>query len=127
MLRRLSHEEAVLEESLGVSLNVFLGLTVGVMGFAAFATGQAIARTWKPVWHAVIYALLLGVGDRFLTFALFDGELLSSGSYLIDTSVLLAITLLGYRLNLARQMVRQYPWLYRRTGPFTWRRKHGAS
>jgi hypothetical protein len=62
---------------LGTSMPVFLGLTIVVIGFAAFMTGQALANTWKPVWHVVIYCLLLGLADRFLTFALFDGELLS--------------------------------------------------
>lgn len=119
-------EEKFLEELLGVRLSVFLGLTVVVMGFAAYATGQALANTWKPAWHALIYAMLLGFGDRFLGFALFDGELLSLGGYLIDTVVLVAIALVGYRLNLAGKMVRQYPWLYQRTGPFSWRRKPGA-
>ena len=116
-----------MEDLIGVSSGVFLGLTVCVMGFAAYATGQALANTWKPAWHAVIYALLLGFGDRFLGFALFEGELLSLSGYLIDSAVLVAIALVGYRLNLARKMVRQYPWLYQRTGPFSWRRKEGAS
>ncbi len=111
----------------GVSTGVFLGLTVGVMGFAAYVTGAALANTWKPAWHAVVYTVLLGFADRFLTFALFEGELLSLSGYLIDTGVLLAIAMLGYRLNLARKMVSQYPWLYRRTGPFSWRRREGAS
>lgn len=115
-----------MEELLGARLGVFLGLTVCVMGFAAYATGQALANTWKPLWHAVLYAVLLGFGDRFLGFALFEGELLSPSGYLIDTAVLVAIALLGYRLNLARKMVRQYPWLYQRSGPFSWRRKEGA-
>lgn len=124
--RRGRVEESALEELLGVRLSVFLGLTVVVIGFAAYATGQALANTWKPAWHAVIYAMLLGLGDRFLGFALFEGELLSLSGYLIDTAVLVAIALVGYRLNLARKMVRQYPWLYQRTGPFSWRRKPGA-
>ncbi len=106
---------------LGTSLWVFLGLTILVMGFAAFMTGQALANTWKPFWHAVIYCLLLGFADRFLTFALFDGELLSPTGYLIDAAVLIAITLFAYRLTQARKMVSQYPWLYRRMGPFGWK------
>ena len=116
-----------MEELLGVSAGVFLGLTVCVMGFAAYVTGQALANTWKPPWHAVIYAVLLGFGDRFLNFALFEGELLSLTGYLIDTGVLLVIAMVGYRLNLARKMVSQYPWLYQRAGPFSWRRREGAS
>ncbi len=111
----------------GVSAGVFFGLTVCVMGFAAYVTGQALANTWKPAWHAVVYTVLLGFADRFLTFALFEGELLSLTGYLIDTAVLLVIAMVGYRLNMARKMVSQYPWLYQRTGPFSWRRREGAS
>ena len=112
-----------MEELLGARLSVFFGLTVVVMGFAAYSTGQALANTWKPLWHAVAYVVLLGFADRFLTFALFEGELLSLSGYLIDTAVLVAIAVVGYRLNLARKMVLQYPWLYERSGPFGWRRK----
>lgn len=115
-----------MEAILGVHLGVFFGLTVGVMGFAAYTTGQALANTWKPAWHALVYALLLGFADRFLNFALFEGELLSLSGYLVDTAVLVAIAQFGYRLNLARKMVRQYPWLYERSGPFGWRRKPGG-
>jgi hypothetical protein len=106
---------------LGTSMSVFVGLTIVVMGFTAFMTGQALANTWKPVWHAVIYCLLLGFADRFLTFALFDGELLLATGYLIDTAVLIVITLFAYRLTQARKMVSQYPWLYRRAGLFGWK------
>ncbi|MFQ5994511.1 MAG: DUF6867 family protein, partial [Acidiferrobacterales bacterium] len=93
------------------------------MGFAAYMTGQGLANTWKPLWHVVVYCILLGFADRFLTFALFEGKLLSASGYVIDTAVLLAIGLFAYRLNQARKMVTQYPWLYERTGVFTWREK----
>ena len=105
---------------------MFVGLTLLVMGFAAFMTGQASANTWKPVHHALAYTLLLGCADRFLTFALFDGELLSLTGYLIDTATLMVIALLAYRLTQARKMVTQYPWLYERRGPFQWRPKGGT-
>ena len=107
-----------MEVLLGTSLGVFIGLTVFIVGFAAWMTGQALAITWKPVWHAVIYCLLLGCADRFLTFGLFEGELLSISGYLIDTTVLIAIALTSFRYNRVKAMVRQYPWLYRRHGPF---------
>jgi len=35
-----------------------LGVTVCVTGFAAYMTGQAVANSWKPAWHALAYALL---------------------------------------------------------------------
>lgn len=108
---------------LGGSPLVFVGLTLVLMGFAAFMTGQAVANTWKPAWHAVIYGLLLALVARFLNFALFDGELLSASGYLVDAALLIGIALVAYRLTRARKMVSQYPWLYRSAGPFGWRRR----
>jgi hypothetical protein len=112
-----------MEALLGTTPAVFFTVTVVVMGFAAFMTGQALAGTWKPMWQAVFYALLLGFGDRFLTFSLFDGELLSVSGYLIDCAVLIAISLLAYRLTQARKMASQYPWIYERVGLLGWREK----
>ncbi len=60
---------------LGGSPASFTGLAV-LFVLAAAMTGQALARNWRPVWQVVPYALLLGAGDRFLLFALFDGALL---------------------------------------------------
>lgn len=108
---------------LGNSLGVFLGLTVCLMGFAAYMTGKATAVTWKPAWHALVYALLLGLADRFLAYALFGGELLLLSAYLIDTGTLVAIALFAWRLGRARKMVSQYPWLYERDGLLSWRSK----
>ena len=69
------------------------------------------------------YAALLGLGDRFLLYALFDGTLLSASGYLIATAILLALAVLAYRLTLVRRMVRQYPWLYEAAGPLSWRQR----
>jgi hypothetical protein len=107
-------------------MGVYLGLTLGLMGFAAYMTGQATAQTWKPAWHALVYAMLLGCADRFLAYALFRGELLSASGYLLDTATLAVIALLAWRLGRARKMVAQYPWLYERAGPFGWRDKAPA-
>jgi branched-chain amino acid transport system ATP-binding protein len=106
---------------LGTTPAVFLGLTLILIGGCAFMSGQALASTWRPAWHALPYGLLLGCGDRFLTYALFHGQLLSLGGYVIDSALLVAIGLLAYRAKRARQMVVQYPWLYERTGIFSWR------
>ena len=108
---------------LGTSWPVFIGMTILLMGFASFMTGQAVANTWQPMWQVVPYSILLGCADRFLTWGLFDGELLLLSGYIIDTLTLMAISALAYRLTLARKMVGQYPWLYERAGPFGWRRK----
>lgn len=107
----------------GVSLSVFIGLTVILFGGCAFMTGQALASGWRPVRQVVLYGLLLGAGSRFLSFALFDGELLSIIGYGVNTVVLTAIGLAAYRLTQARRMVSQYPWLYERIGPFSWRER----
>jgi len=112
-----------MEQLLGTSLPVFIVLTLIIMGFAAYMTGQSLAVNWHPVWQLVIYCCLLGFANRFLVFSLFEGELLSLSGYLIDTAALLAIGLLAYRFARARKTVAQYPWLYERAGPFGWREK----
>lgn len=109
--------------ALGTSWPVFIGVTVFLMGFAAYMTGQSLANTWKPLWLLFLYTALLGLADRFLTFALFDGELLSLSGYLIDTGVLVIMAYFAFRLNKANKMVSQYPWLYERMGLFGWRKK----
>jgi len=108
---------------LGNSFAVYFGLTLCLMGFAAFMTGHALAVTWKPAWHALVYASLLGLADRFLAYALFEASLLSASAYLIDTASLAAIALFAWRLGRARKMVAQYPWLYERAGLLSWRAK----
>ena len=112
-----------MEEALGSTLPVFIGMTLVIMGFAAYMIGQAMANTWKPYWHNVVYCALLGGGDRFLHYALFDGSLFSISGYVIDTVVLVAIASFAFRITQARRMASQYPWLYERAGLFGWREK----
>jgi ABC-type uncharacterized transport system permease subunit len=112
-----------MEALLGTTIPVFVGVTVILAGFAAFMTGQALATTWKPLWHVLLYCLLLGLADRFLVWALFQGQMLLLSGYLIDTAVIMAVAISAYRLTLARRVTAQYPWLYQRTGPFSWREK----
>jgi hypothetical protein len=127
-----------MEAVLGTSVAIFVGVTVILAGIAAFLMGNAIAETWRPWWHNVVYGALLAFGTQFMTFALFDGafiveSLVSSegepvgvalASYLADAVVLIGISLTTFRLTLSQKMVRQYPWLYERAGLFTWRAKH---
>ncbi|MGB0749911.1 MAG: DUF6867 family protein [Magnetospiraceae bacterium] len=112
-----------MEQILGTSIGVSIFMTLCVMGFAAYMTGQAIAITWRPVWQVYVYALLLGCADRFLIFGLFGGELLSITGYIVDTIILTVVGLASYRLNQVGKMVAQYPWLYERTGAFSWRER----
>ena len=110
---------------IGATFPVFIGITVILIGGAGFLMGQALARSWRPIWQVVGYGLLLGIADRFLIFALFEGTLVTLAGYAIDCVVILALALIGYRTTLAAKMVSQYPWLYRRAGPFSWRPRGG--
>ena len=110
----------MIESLFGVSPAVFFGLTVLLVGGCAFMAGQAAATAWKPAAVALAHAALLGGADRFLIYGLFGGSLWSLSGYLSHTAVLAAIALAAHRLTLARRMVAQYPWLYRRAGLFGW-------
>ena len=116
-----------MEELLGTSWSVFIRITLVIMGFAAFMTGRALADAWRPIWQAVLYTMMIGIADRFLVFALFEGELFLLSGYLIDTAVLMAIGLASFRLTQTHRMVTQYPWIYERAGLFNWREKDGAA
>lgn len=118
---------ASIETALGTTIPVFIGITLVVIGFAAFMTGQALANAWRTRWHVFASSALLGLADRFLTWALFQGELLSLSGYVIDTLMIWVICSVAYQLTLARRMTTQYPWLYERTGLFGWREKSDQS
>jgi hypothetical protein len=99
-----------------------IALVTGVLGGgAAFLAGRAIAQTWRPFWHVLIYMAMLGAATRFVHFALFDGTLLSPASYATDTLFLVLVGMLAWRMTRAGQMATQYHWLYERTGPLSWR------
>ena len=105
------------------TLRQVLLVTGAIGGGAAWLTGRAIAATWRPFWHVVVYTLLLGAAVRFVHFALFEATLLSPASYVADTLYLLILSTLSWRMTRAAQMAAQYHWLYERTGPLTWRPK----
>jgi hypothetical protein len=106
-------------------LQVFL--VTGVLGGgAAFLAGRAIAQTWRPFWHVLIYMAMLGAAVRFVHFALFEGTLLSPASYVADTAYLIVAGSLAWRMTRAAQMATQYYWLYERTSPLTWRARPPA-
>lgn len=101
----------------------FWVFTVIMGGGAAFMAGQALAQGWKSVPLLAFYMLLFTAGLRFLDFALFESELLSLKYFISHGIIVQAIALLGYRLKRVSQMVTQYPWLYERSGPLSWRNK----
>ena len=107
----------------GTTLGVWLGVTIVIMGFAAFMTGHALANTWRPRWQVAVYCLLLGLIDRFLIWGLFRGAPWLVTGYVIDAAYLVGLGLLSYRLAETRKMVTQYPWLYERASLLSWRPK----
>jgi len=108
---------------LGTTYPVFIGVTLIFMCGCAVLMGRALASAWRPARYAVPYALLLGLADRFLIYALFDGDWRSLTGFVIDTYFITLAALVAHRLTLAAQMVRQYPWLYRRFLLFGWRKR----
>ncbi len=103
------------------SFGVFFFLTLVIGGCAASMTGRAVAITWRPLYQLIWFMFLLACAVRFLHYGLFD-ETLTALRYLLVTFAYLSIVALtGWRLTRTNQMVRQYPWLYEKVTPFTWR------
>jgi len=105
------------------SLATFFFVTGALGASASWVTGRAVARSWAPRWHLALYVLLLACAVRFLDFALFSGALLSLARFVLDAGALAAAALLGHRAARTRRMTEQYPWLFERTGPLSWRRR----
>jgi len=107
------------EETFGVFLFLqgFLGCG------AAWMTGRAVARSWRPLYTLVIYVALLACAVRFLDYALFGGSLLSVHYWIVAFVMLMVAAFAAWRFTRAKQMTTQYSWLYERAGPFGWRDK----
>jgi small-conductance mechanosensitive channel len=88
---------------------------------AAWITGKNCAQLWRSLPVLVFYILALGIGLRFIHFALYAAPMFSLARYLLDTLVLLAVASFGYQAKRANQMTSQYHWLYEKTSPLTWR------
>lgn len=105
---------------LGTSPLIFIGLTVILVGGAAILTGRAVANNWKPAWQVVAACVGLALVDRFLTYALFQGELVNLWGIFIHFVVLAAMGLASWQFAKVGKLVNQYPWRYRRTSPFSY-------
>ncbi|MDH3604887.1 MAG: hypothetical protein OEU26_35225 [Candidatus Tectomicrobia bacterium] len=112
-----------MEDAVGSSISVFVGVTVILFGGAAWLAGRALALGWKARWLVLPYGLLLACGARFLTYALFEGRLLSWRGYVVSAVVIGGVMLVAHRLYEVRQMVRQYPWMVKPRWLFSWREK----
>ena len=93
-------------------------------GGAAFLVGRAVALTWRSVPALAGYLILLDCGVRFIHFALAKDILVAPVAFAIDLAILALIGGLGFGITRTAQIVRQYPWLYRRTSPVTWTTQH---
>lgn len=97
----------------------FFFLTFVVGGATAYATGRAIASTWRPAAQIYIYGAILAAGIRFLHYALFDGyffispenPIAGAGRWALTYVILGGIALAGYKAFRHAQMARQYSWL----------------
>jgi hypothetical protein len=110
------------------SVLTFLLVSIVLGGGAAWLAGRAIALTWRPMWAVVPAAIALtwrpmwavvpaaialGLAVRFFHHALFGGTLLSLHYLVVDTLIIGAFALAGYRMTRSQQMARQYGFLHR--------------
>ena len=92
---------------------VVLLLSVIFGGGCAWLAARAVALTWRPWWHLVLYMFILGFAVRFLHYALFGRALFDPYYYAIDALILIVIALAGYHSTRRHQMARQYGFLVR--------------
>jgi Domain of unknown function (DUF6867) len=103
-------------------LLTFILLTLVLGGLGAWATGRAMALTWRPLPMLAAYMILLTAGVRFLHYALYGEPLLSLQFFIVAYVWTMAVGALGYRAMRATQMATQYSWAYQRSG-LNWRAK----
>ena len=103
-------------------LLTFLLLTLVLGGAGAWATGRALAQTWRPIPLLALYMLGLTAGVRFLHYALYGESLLSPHYFIVAYVWAMIVGVLGYRAMRAQQMTTQYSWAYERAG-LNWRAK----
>jgi branched-chain amino acid transport system ATP-binding protein len=102
---------------------------VAPAAIVAFLTGQALANGWQPLWKVAPYAVVLAFANRFMDWALFNGDFETLAPYFDDWRIageivfLFVLAVAAHRMTASHKIVRQYPWLYRRAGPFGWREK----
>jgi branched-chain amino acid transport system ATP-binding protein len=116
-------EDLAMTALLGTSLGVFIGFTLIITGGAAIMTGRALADGWQKAWLVVAACFGLALADRFLVYALFQGELLHLAGFVIHFLAITALALLAHRITAVRKMVTQYPWRYERSSLFAYREK----
>ena len=58
-------------------------ITLVLGGLGAWASGRALAQTWRPMAMIAVYMLFLTAGVRFLHYALYGEPLLSLQFFLV--------------------------------------------
>ena len=111
------------DEPYGLFSFVLITLVLG--GLGAWATGRAMAQTWRPLPMLAPYMVFLTAGVRFLHYALYGEPLLSPTLFISAYIWAMAVGVIGYRAMRATQMATQYSWAYERSG-LNWRAKTAA-
>ena len=106
-------------------LFTFILITLVLGGAGAWATGRAIAKTWRPLAMLAPYMIFLSAGVRFLHYALYGEPLLSLPLFISAFIWTMAVGALGYRAMRAKQMATQYSWTYQSSG-LNWRAKENG-
>ncbi len=90
---------------------------------AAWMIGKSVATDWNGMTHLFGFVLILGLGVRFLHFALYQAQFISLSRYIVDTLVLAVVAYVGYRYTRTNQMTTQYHWLYEKLSPLSFRER----
>jgi VanZ family protein len=88
---------------------------------ASWLSAKGVAKSWKPMAAYAFNALFLAAAVRFLHFALYGGTMFSLTDYIPDLIVLAIVGIVGYRFTRTNQMTAQYPWLYEKASPLSWK------
>jgi hypothetical protein len=86
----------------------FILITLVLGGAGAWATGRAIAKTWRPIATLAPYMVCLAAAVRFLHYALYGEPLLSVPLFVTALIWMILVGALGYRAMRATQMATQY-------------------
>ena len=106
-------------------LFTFILITLILGGAGAWATGRAVAKTWRPLATLAPYMIFLAAGVRFLHYALYGEPLLSIPLFISAFVWTTVVAALGYRAMRATQMATQYSWAYESSG-LNWRAKENG-
>ena len=103
----------------------FVVFTVVLGGLGGWATGRAFASTWRSPWLLVPALMVLAAAIRFLHYAIAGEDLQSLQFYVVSLAVVALAGAYGFRSERVSQMVRQYPWIFRASGPLRWSTRDG--